>query len=68
MNQAIVGSRPDQVYVFWRGRERIDHATMLALGGIRLDKYTQIRRHARILPCQIGADDLPTVATVGGFE
>src|SRR5439155_10554154 len=68
MNQAIVGTRPDQVHVLGRGRERIDHATMLALGGIKLDEYTQIRRHARILARRIGTDDLPTIAAISGFE
>src|SRR5690242_17095808 len=36
----------------------------LIVGG----EIAQIRRHARVLACQVGADDLPGVAAISGLE
>src|SRR5277367_5756537 len=41
---------------------------MFALGGIARDHVTDVRRHAGIFAGQVGADDLPAVPGVGGFE
>ena len=68
VNQAIVGTGPDQVCVFRRRSNRIDHAAMLAFQRISLDKRPQSRWRTRIFARQVGADNLPTVATVAGCE
>ncbi len=64
LDHAIVGSGPDQVGIFRRRSQRIDHAAMLALGGIGLDKWTESCGNARIFASEVRADDLPTVAAV----
>ena len=43
MDQAIVGTGPDQVRVDRRRSNRIDHAAMLALRRISLDKRPKRR-------------------------
>jgi hypothetical protein len=64
LDQAIVGSGPDQVGVFGRWRDGIDHAAMLAFGGIVGDERAEGRGNSGIFTSQVGADDLPTVAAV----
>src|SRR5450759_5727970 len=60
VNQPVVGASPDQVCVFRRRSNRIDHAAMLALRRIGLDKRPQSFRLSLIFTSQVGADDLPT--------
>jgi hypothetical protein len=69
LDQAVVGSGPDQVAVFGRWRDGVDDAAMLALGGIGGDEGAQARRDFRGLrESESGLMILPTVAAIGGAK
>jgi len=68
LDQAIVGSGPDEVDVFGRWCDGVDDAAMLAFGGIVGDEGAEGRGNSGVFTSQVRADDLPTVAAVGGLE
>src|SRR5664279_37205 len=61
LNNAIVGSGPDQLRVFWRWSDGIDDAAMLALRGIVVDERAKRSWNTRIFASEVRTDDLPTV-------
>ncbi len=67
-DKAVIGAGPNQVGIDRGRRERINDAAMFAFGRVLGGEIAQVGRHAGIVPREIGADDLPTVSRVSGFE
>ena len=66
---AVVGPRPQALRLLPRGRQRVDHAAARAGAEVVRGRHrVEVRRHARRLAGQVGADDLPAQPAVGGAE
>src|SRR4051812_37107717 len=68
LDQAVICARPDQISIFWRWRQRVNHATMLPFRGIGLHKCSEARGNSGIFSSEVWADDLPIFPASSCFE
>src|SRR5512132_1781492 len=68
LDQPIVGACPNEICIFWRGGQRVNHSAVLSFCRIGLYKNSETRRNSGIFSSKIGAYDLPTFPASRCFE
>src|ERR1700730_17051265 len=68
VDQPVIRAGPNCIRVLEGRRDRVNHAAVLALLRIVGRENTEVWRSVVGRACEIGADHLPTISAVGGFE